>query len=450
MKPEMLSVGRLVLCAIDVFTIYLFFKSMFELRKGRTRQILFSVLATFAVFITNAFGNSWLNLMIVPIVCLLYTLVVFRLSFLQGLAYIIIFYAIFAGGREVAYELLLRLVSSYLPFALPLWFTSDGFYFLIPEYLLSFMFLLLIIKSTKKLQVNENQEFAWYLLIMPVSSMIVLSGFLYMDFPESVIIQRLMCFGAFMLYFSNAAIFLILAKYTGIMNQMKYEEMSTMKQTMEDDKYQKIARLNDHYREYMHDMHNHLSQLRSYAINDQQQKIIQMIDELEGKMENKNSTVLYSGNPVLDTILTERTVKAENEGIELTIFVEKFLKLDFIADTDMISMFGNLLDNALEAAAQCENGNRKVDVKLFMGNQYMLVLHIENTFRYSAKREGNRLMTTKKDTQFHGLGIGIVKKLAEKYGGDLSLEECGNIFKTSLIISACSKQGCANFGRESV
>lgn len=48
-------------------------------------------------------------------------------------------------------------------------------------------------------------------------------------------------------------------------------------------------------------------------------------------------------------------------------------------------------------------------------------------------------MTTKKEKQFHGMGIGIVKRLAEKYGGTLMLEEKGSNFITTLIISACKK-----------
>lgn len=440
MNLEMISIGRLVLCAVDVSMLYFFFKAMFKLQKYNTiTYILFFVIEAGLIFFINAYGNTQLNLMLIPFLYMSFVLLMFRLSFNGALTYTIIYYAIFAGGREVAYEMFFRLVSNHPQIHIPAWFTSEGFYYLLPEYVLSFMFLMLIERSLKKLDIGEHQGISWYLLIMPISTLIVLSSFLYIDFPDSVVVQGLMCTGAFLLYFANAAIFIVMAKYKGIMNLAKYEEMSNLKQAMEDDKFQNIARLNSDYRNYMHDMHSYLMQFRALASNGQYKKIIEIVDELEGDFRMGNSNIIYNSNEILNTILAERAIKAQNLGIELSIFVEHFLNVDFISGADMISMFGNLLDNALEAAAQCESGDRKVDVKMFMGNQYMLVLYIKNRFIVHVQHEGAKLVTTKKEKQFHGLGISIVNKLAEKYGGTLMLEENEKNFITTLSISASKK-----------
>lgn len=436
MKLEMITIGRLALCAVDVYMLYFFFKAMFKLRKYNTIiYVLFFAIETGLICFINAYGNTMLNLLLIPLLYMLFALLMFRLTLAAGLTYTIIYYAIFSGGREVAYEMLFRLISNYLQFKIPAWFTSEGFYYLLPEYFLGFLFLLLIERSIKKLDIGQHQGVAWYLLIMPISSLIVLSTFLYIDFPDSMVIQGLMCTGAFLLYFANAAVFIVMAKYKAIMNLAKYEEMSNLKQALEDDKFQNIARLNRYYRDYMHDMHLYLLQIHALASNKQHEKIIEIVNELEGNIKMGDTNIIYSTNEILNTILAERAIEAENKGIELSIFVERFLNVDFISSADMISMFGNLLDNALEAAAQCENGDRKVDVKLFMGNQYMLVLYIKNSFTVSARREGEKLLTTKTEKQFHGLGIGIVNKLAEKYGGVLMLEEKEKNFITTLSIS---------------
>lgn len=440
MEYGLFTLGRLLLCAVDICMVYFFFQSIFVTRGNRQIRLLCFALAAIVIFTINTYESTWLNLMVVPIACLLYVLCVFKLSLSQGIAYTVIFYTIFAGGREVAYEMLFRLLSSLLPVPIPPWFTPGGFFFLIPEYVLSILFLLLVVHSTRKLELNNNQTFAWYLLIMPVSSIIVLCCFLNMDFPDSAFLQRMVCLGAFLLYFSNMAVFLILAKYTSILNKMKYEEMYTMKLALEDEKFQKIARLNERYRNYMHDVHKYLNHFRMLALDNQPKKIAEIIDELEGKMQEGTSDTVYSGNEVLNAILTERALKADAQGIDMSIFVENFLKVDFISDVDMILMFGNLLDNALEAAGKCQAGRRTIDVKLFMGNQYILVLYIENTFEDAAPRDGERLITTKKDHLLHGLGIGIVRKLAEKHGGNLILEEKGDLFVTSLTVSSSSKR----------
>lgn len=436
MNWEMISMDRLTLCAVDVYMLYFFFKSMFKLRKYHKGiyVLLFSI-ETGLILIINAFSNTWLNLMVIPILYMLFALLMFKLSFVGGLTYTIIYYAIFSGGREVAYEMLFRLVSTSFQFHIPAWFTSAGFYYLLPEYVLGFLFLMIIVRSLKKIDIGEQQDFSWYLLIMPVSTLIILSSFLYMDFPNSVLVQRLMCVGAFLLYFSNAVIFIVLEKYKGIMNFAKYEEMSHLKQALEDDGFQNIARLNKHYRNYMHEIHLHLAQIRALASKEQHGKIIEIVNGLEEGIQMGESNIVYNSNEILNTILEERVLKAQKNGIALSIFVEAFLNVDFISGADMISMFGNLLDNALEAAAQCESSNRNVDVKMFMGNRYTLVLYIKNSFTVPAKREGDRYLTTKKEKELHGLGIGIVNRLAEKYGGNLLLEDKGKNYITTLSIS---------------
>lgn len=437
MRVEMLSFGRFLLCTLDVSMSFIFYQSMFERRHdgNRLRDLLCFAAAAGLIFITNAFGSTVLNLMIVPFIYMAYSLLMFQMTVVQSIVYMIIYYAIFSGGREVVYELVFRLISSYHFFVIPPWFSPEGIYFLIPEYLLGFLFLLAVVHYTKKLEVKENQKFFWYLLIMPISSMIILAGLVYMDFPESVVIQRVMCIGAIVLYCSNGGIFVILAKYTTMLNEMKYEELSSMKQKAESDRYENIEQLNENYRDYLHDIHRQFRNIRRLALNHQTELIFEMLDHLEENLQSRICETVYSGIPTLDTILEEWDEKAQNEGIQFTVFAEHFLKLDGVSAVDMVSMFGNLLSNAVEAAVQCESGNRRVDVKIFMANPYMLAFYIENTFAHPAEWEGERLLTTKDDKQHHGLGIGIVRKLAKKYSGDLSLEEQDGIFKTSLIIS---------------
>jgi len=116
----------------------------------------------------------------------------------------------------------------------------------------------------------------------------------------------------------------------------------------------------------------------------------------------------------------------------------------------MISMFGNLLDNAIEAAEKCESGKRNVKIKVFMGTNYFLIFNIENSYNVKIKKDGDRFLTSKADSKHHGLGIGIVMSLAEKYGGSLNLVQKEELFVTTLTISAYSGEQNANFGTQRV
>lgn len=76
MKPELLTIGRFCLCAVDVLMLDIFLKFMFERRVGRIGLLVCFLAATVFVFIENAFGNTILNLMLVPVCSLLYALLV--------------------------------------------------------------------------------------------------------------------------------------------------------------------------------------------------------------------------------------------------------------------------------------------------------------------------------------------------------------------------------------
>lgn len=449
MRTDMITFARLFLCMMDTYMLYRFFKSMFPVRIGKTRLVLYYVGITLLIFFENALVNPKLNLIMIPLFYLVYVSVSFKISIANRIVYTIIFYEVFVSGKEVAFELLLRQLESRSASHIMPFFTTVGIEFLLVEYLFSFLFLLYIERFTKKLEISESRGFAWYLLIVPTSSMFVLISLLHIDIPESYLVQGLICGSAFLMYFSNAVIFIVLAKYTIMMNQMKYEELYNVKRILEDEQYQSIVKLNERYRCYMHDIGTYLRNIRMLALQKENQSIVEIIDELEGEIREESNKEIYNGNKVLNAVLSECRMKAKKEEIDILIFVEKFLKVNFISDADMISMFGNLLDNALEAAVKCEKGKRKVDVKLFMGNPYILVLYIENTFVETVLRNEDIFLTTKKNIHFHGIGIGIVKKLAEKYGGTLCLEEEENKFKTTLTVSKYGNNGLsANIGRE--
>lgn len=445
MENDLLSVSRLFFCGADVYMLHSFFAALFQPKWNSKKCFLSSLILTVLIYLENSLGIIALNYICIPLFSYIYVYLLFPSSFHDRIAYVIICYS-FAAGREMLFEALYRLLLNILPFYIPPWYSSGGIYFLMIEYVFGIIFLSYMKRCIKKLKNRGNNMFSWYLLIFPVLSLIIPNCLLFRDYTDSLFMQVLIFGSCMMLFFTNAAIFLILEKYADGMNKVKYAELSMMKREMESEHFENILKINDRYRCYMHDMQAYFSSLRLLALNGENNKIIEVINGLRGEIQTNTSFVIYSGNPVLNAILSERVTRAREEGVKLSIFVEKFLKIDFISDADMISMFGNLLDNALEASVKCSPENRSVDVKLFMGTAYFLILRIENSYTVPAKKEGSRLLSTKADSRHHGLGIGIVTTLAEKYGGALNLEEKDNMFVSTLTISTFAEGKSANIG----
>lgn len=110
--------------------------------------------------------------------------------------------------------------------------------------------------------------------------------------------------------------------------------------------------------------------------------------------------------------------------------------LEFISSTDLYSLFGNALDNAIEAVSVLEKS--KLNISLFIrriGN--MISVHIENYY------DGEHIInsaglpqTTKSDNVYHGFGMLSMKTITEKYNGTLAFEAGENIFSLNLLFPA--------------
>lgn len=142
-----------------------------------------------------------------------------------------------------------------------------------------------------------------------------------------------------------------------------------------------------------------------------------------------------SEKAIMQSLLIDFQDKCKTKGVESTISVQDYLELEFIEAGDQMIICGILLDNAIEAAVACEEGRRRIDIELYMGNKYLLVLRVVNTYCQDIQKAGGRLPSTKKDKTGHEGGLRKVKELAGKYGGTLELTQEAGCFEALLIVS---------------
>lgn len=424
-----------LLCALEIYMLNVFLDAMFLKRLSIRRWFVYFIVASCIQFSINIQGILSLNFVAISIMYFAFSLLVFDITVKKAFVYTAIYFIVFVCGRETASEMLYRLLVETFPRLGIVISFADGMFFYMLEYLLSYFFLLYLRRYIKEIDIREGNSIDWYLLIMPISTVLILFSFIYMDFPDEKYLQILICCGAFLLYFSNVVVFIILAHFTQAMNRIKVAELSLLKKDMEKENFENITKLNDVYRKYMHDVHRYFYQFRSLASSGETGTIIDIIDSWENNLKHEESNKLYTSSAVVNSLLSGCHDKAIKKQIEIDILVEDALNLDFIQDVDKISMFGNLLDNAVEAADECEEGNRKIEIKIFMGNAYCLVFRIKNTWTKKPCKDGSKLLSTKKDSGNHGLGIEIVRELAQKYRGSLELEGDGEWFVATLMIA---------------
>ena len=138
-----------------------------------------------------------------------------------------------------------------------------------------------------------------------------------------------------------------------------------------------------------------------------------------------------TGNEALDTILTEKALLCEKNQIELTMMVDG-ASLSFLSPRDIYSLFGNALDNAIEALGEVEESKRNITLRVARKLNYVSI-HVENYFQKEIVRENNRPKTSKKDSALHGYGFLSMQEIVERYHGTITYETKDNIFQLNIL-----------------
>ena len=155
------------------------------------------------------------------------------------------------------------------------------------------------------------------------------------------------------------------------------------------------------------------------------------LEKLEGQISIYDA-IVKTGNDALDLILTEKSLYCEKNKIKLTIMAEGG-DLSFMSDADIYSLFGNILDNAVEAVMKVEPERRAVTLSIkTVGN--MIVVHEQNYFAGKIKFVNGTPATSKNDTSQHGYGILSIRRIVEKYGGGLDISADGDIYTLNATV----------------
>lgn len=155
---------------------------------------------------------------------------------------------------------------------------------------------------------------------------------------------------------------------------------------------------------------------------------------------------MNTGNKVLDVVLTTKSLQCQKKDITLNAMVDGKLLSD-IHVKDICSLFGNILDNAIEATQQVlERDKRLITLSVRSRNSFIIV-ECDN-YSDSANvcfcdeqkrglfRSSNLPKTTKVDTVRHGYGLKSISQVAEKYGGAMNCSYEEGWFKVKVLLAA--------------
>ncbi|MFR2684422.1 MAG: ATP-binding protein [Roseburia intestinalis] len=386
---------------INLFDLCIYRRYLEEFIGNRKTSMEFSVLLLIVCELigsaVNQMGISWLNFVtMVAILC------VYVCQYEAGIVSRLIAVLLYMGIMGVAEPLGYLFNKAFMEKVLD--DTTVSYYFIV-----FFMALLKAtivevfcrLKSGKSIRLSAMPKETQYMLTMiPLCSLI--SCFLLIEVAKELISAQMvvlcMCI-IFVIIITNYVIFLMIEKYTTVEEKQHEEEM--------------IQREILYRNEYYQDMERYQEQIQD----------IRLAEE-----------IIYSANPVVNAILKVKSVKAKEKEIpmQVTTLLPQRVSVDI---GDMGVLYGNLLDNAIEAAMAVEQEKRYVHVESKF-QEGRLLLSIKNS---KPSGTSSCQQTSKKDKIKHGRGIRSVRKVAEKYGGELILKDQGEHFEAVLLLNGVAK-----------
>ncbi len=141
---------------------------------------------------------------------------------------------------------------------------------------------------------------------------------------------------------------------------------------------------------------------------------------------------ISTGSPLLDVLLTEKSLFCEQNNINMSCMIDGG-KLDFIEEGDLYCLFGNLIDNALDAVKKLADPSRRVIDLVVKAKDGLLLVQEENYFDGELEFSEGLPVTTKGDKDHHGFGMRSLRLIARKYGGELSAFVKGDVFHLNII-----------------
>lgn len=154
------------------------------------------------------------------------------------------------------------------------------------------------------------------------------------------------------------------------------------------------------------------------------------VKELEEEISIYDTSV-KTGNAALDTILSEKKLYCKMNNISLTCMADG-RKLDFINDESIYALFGNILDNAIEAVMKLDEEKRVIGL-VVKQEKDILSVTCYNYFDSPIEFKDGLPVTSKGDTDYHGYGMRSIKTITEGYGGYLSINAKDNEFTINIL-----------------
>ena len=204
------------------------------------------------------------------------------------------------------------------------------------------------------------------------------------------------------------------------------------KESIDYEEYTLLSEKYEQTRIFRHDLKEHLSILNT-LIDENPENAKAYIKSIYDKEENMQFT-RFSNNKILNILLSKK--KGECVKREIEFLIEPIqADLGFISDMDTVTLFSNLINNAIESSTN--SVERKICLNISTINENFVVIKIINTCGTKPVVINSKLRTSKDNATLHGIGMNSIKRAIKNYDGCLkwNYDDAEKVFNTTVIIN---------------
>lgn len=407
------------------FLFFWILRSFLSLKKPLILQLLaFAESSVFSLMII--YPQDIVNLAGALLAFFAYVLLFGRGKWVEKLSAILIFYPALIAVNYLTQDVASRLFFSLTGFENPdLGWTNQQLLISSVFYLVSSLLRLLFwagawLALRKYLQQMKAQLTTKMWLIVDTLMLAAFVAILVIvcSVPKTPLLAYPVCIAS--VFTSFGCIYLVSYIYSTVQSEYHTKELQ-LQQSYLKDRLQEEERVRSIY----HDMKNHLLLLEEQTKNsvETSQSIIALQKEIE-EYEN----YYHTGNLSLDIIIREKSRLAREKQVDFSANLH-FEYGNFLQPLDISTIFGNALDNALEACEKLPAGERLITLKAARVHDFLVIM-LENSMEKNAPASGR----TSKDPFLHGFGLSNMKKAAEKYDGQCTAKAEKGIFTLKFVI----------------
>lgn len=291
-----------------------------------------------------------------------------------------------------------------------------------------YLFISRIWKSGKQIKLTKAQYLVYSLiLIYSMINMLLIAVLLSTMKTMNPGEISLLCINMFVIVFTDL-FFLYFTKFTEENGKLKMK-LNLLEQQAHI-QYEYYASQEEKYNESMailHEVGRHLNMIEGIYEAERANEAKEYTGEIREILQPLIPQQ-YTNNPILNILLNDKKRSAVSYDINFQLEIGN-VSLSFMEPLEITTVFGNLLDNAIEACQQVEK-NRYITLRLDTYNDFTAVYIINSS---SGRKEWRGGKPVSQKAGNHGIGLINVEHIVKKYNGNIIFEETERTFSCKII-----------------